>query len=55
MGMQRKKFVNTPVKKVIEACFFAFITASAFYGVVAMRRNNCKPIEGTEVDAEDEF
>lgn len=55
MGMQRKKFVNTPVKKVLEACFFAFVTASAFYGVVAMRRDNCKPVEGTSFDAEGEF
>lgn len=34
LGMQRKKYINTPVKKVIECCFFGFLTASCFYGVV---------------------
>lgn len=55
MGMQRKKFINTKVRKIIEACFFAFVTASCFYGVVAIRRNNCKPEEGSTIDAEEEF
>ena len=39
MGIQRKKYVNTNNKKVIEACFVAFLTASCFYGAVAARRD----------------
>jgi H+/Cl- antiporter ClcA len=43
LGMQRKKYVNTPVKKVLECAFMAFITASCFYGVVVARKDNCRP------------
>lgn len=49
LGMYRKKYVNTPIKKVIECCIFAFITSSSFYAVVAARKNYCNPkIEGAE-------
>lgn len=44
MGMYRKKFINTPIKKVIEALILAFVTSSTFYAVVVWRRNVCNPI-----------
>jgi len=40
-GMYRKKYVNTPVKKVCEACFMAFLTATCFYCVVIARSESC--------------
>ena len=45
----RKQYVTSNIRKIIECLFFAFITASAFYGVVAFRRDNCKYVidEGT--------
>lgn len=30
----------------MECVIFAFVTASAFYGVVALRANGCEPFEG---------
>jgi hypothetical protein len=40
--------MNTPLKKVLEVCFFGFLTASCFYGVVAMRRDNCAEADASE-------
>lgn len=42
VNILRKKYVNTNVKKIIECVLFAFVTSSAFYGMVAVRPNNCK-------------
>jgi H+/Cl- antiporter ClcA len=47
-GVWRKKIVNTNAKKVIECIAVAFITASIFYAVVTIRKNNCKPTDTTE-------
>jgi chloride channel 7 len=41
LGMRRKKYINTPIKKVLEAVFFAFVTASSFYAVVWWFRGVC--------------
>lgn len=55
-GMQRKKYVNTPVKKVCEAAFMAFITATAFYCVVISRSGGCHNKEGSVAkELEEEF
>ena len=40
-GGLRKKFVNTPMKRIIECVVFAVVTASAFYGVATLRKENC--------------
>jgi hypothetical protein len=48
MGMYRKKYINTPIKKVIEALIFAFVTSSTFYAVVVWRQNVCNTIPSTE-------
>ena len=44
----RKKIINTNGKKVLECIAVAFITASIFYSVVTIRKNNCKPTDSTE-------
>jgi hypothetical protein len=46
--MYRKKYINTPIKRVIEALIFAFVTSSTFYAVVVWRRNICNQIPLTE-------
>lgn len=38
----RKHYVTTNLRKIVECLLFAFVTASAFYGVVTLRRDNCK-------------
>lgn len=48
LGMYRKKYINTPIKRVIEALIFAFVTSSTFYAVVVWRRNICNQIPLTE-------
>lgn len=40
----RKHYVTTNMRKIIECLLFAFCTASAFYGVVTLRRDNCKDV-----------
>lgn len=42
LGPLRKKYINTPFKKIMEVVIFGFVTSSCFYGVVALRRNNCR-------------
>jgi chloride channel 7 len=46
-AVKRKMYVNTPWKKVSEAAFMAFLTATAFYLAVIIRANNCKKKTGT--------
>ena len=46
-GAQRKKYLTTERKKVMEAALLAFITASCFYVAVMLYPNNCKEIVGT--------
>lgn len=41
LGMWRKQHINTPLKKVLEAMFFAITTASMFYLVVWLWRGSC--------------
>ena len=41
LGMWRKKNINTPIRKVLEAILFAFTTASVFYLVVWLWRSSC--------------
>ena len=53
LGMWRKHNINTPLKKVTEAVFFAFLTASTFYLVVWLWRGFC--VEITTEDKESLF
>jgi H+/Cl- antiporter ClcA len=56
LGMYRKKYINTNFKKILECCIFAFVTASAFYGVAALRKSNCyKRTSGTDNSEERQF
>ena len=41
LGMLRKKYINSPFKKVFEVCLFSFATASTFY-LVAANAPNCQ-------------
>lgn len=43
----RKQYIDKPWKKVAEACFMAFLTATAFYLAVMFRSENCKNKTGT--------
>jgi len=45
LGMWRKKHIDTPIKKVLEVVLFAFVTASSFYLVVWLRKDNCVDIK----------
>ena len=42
LGMLRKKLIDTPWKKILETCVFAFVTASTFY-LVAVYAPHCEP------------
>jgi H+/Cl- antiporter ClcA len=41
LGMKRKMYINTPKRKILEALFVAFFSASAFYLAVWLWRDNC--------------
>jgi H+/Cl- antiporter ClcA len=41
LAMVRKMYINTSIRKVVEAVFFAFITASIFYLIVSIWSDNC--------------
>ena len=41
LAMVRKMYINTSIRKVIEAVLFAFITASIFYLIVSIWSDNC--------------
>lgn len=41
LGMLRKMYINTSIRKVLEALVFAFITASVFYAIVYAYRDEC--------------
>lgn len=49
MALIRKKYVNTPFKKILETSLFALATASTFY-LVAANAHNCQ-LQG-DVDRE---
>ena len=49
LAIWRKKYINTNVKKILEAGFFAFVTSSVFFLAVFLRRDNCK----NQLDTED--
>lgn len=36
LGYARKRFIKTPIAKVIEVCVFSFLTTSAFFWVPAI-------------------
>jgi H+/Cl- antiporter ClcA len=44
LGIYRKKFINTDAKKIFEAIFFAFATASCFFLGVLITKHDCVPI-----------
>lgn len=44
LAMVRKMYINTSIRKVIEAVLFAFITASIFYMIVSIWSDNCVSI-----------
>ena len=41
LAILRKKHINTNAKKIGEAIFFAFVTASMFYCAVLARQGQC--------------
>jgi len=41
MAYYRKRLVKTNTRKLLEAVFFAFLTASCFYLAVLARKNEC--------------
>ena len=42
LSILRKKYINKNWKKIAEAIFFAFMSASIFFSVVAARKDNCR-------------
>jgi chloride channel 7 len=44
LGIYRKKYINTDAKKIFEAIFFAFATASCFFLGVLITKHDCVPI-----------
>lgn len=50
LGIWRKKYVNTNIKKILETCLFAFATATTFY-LVAANAPNCQ-LEDDKEDRE---
>lgn len=42
LSMLRKKYINKNWKKITEALFFAFMSASIFFSVVVARKGNCR-------------
>lgn len=54
LQMYRKHFVASNIRKILECLFFAFVTSSAFYLVVAFR-GNCRQLEGESYFAKDLF
>lgn len=44
LAVLRKMYINTSIRKVIEAVVFAFITASTFYMIVSIWSGNCVSI-----------
>ena len=55
LAYHRKKKVTTNFRKLLEATFFAFLTASAFYSIVLARSDNCYPSgEATSAEIEKE-
>jgi len=56
MTKLRKLYINTNARKILEALFFAFITAAGFYLAVLLTNEQCLPSQA--IDAErinDEF
>jgi len=51
--MLRKMYINTSIRKVLEAIIFAFVTASIFYLIVMIWSYNC--IQITIEDSEHLF
>lgn len=52
LAIKRKRYINTNWKKILEAMFFAFLSASVFFGVVCARKNDCRPNESGDLDEE---
>ena len=48
LGILRKKYINTNLKKILEVCTFSFATAAAFF-FVAMSSGNCQKKKPQEV------
>lgn len=42
LGVYRKKYINTNVRKIIETLVFAGVTSMAFYAMVLISNNSCK-------------
>ena len=51
LAIKRKRYINTNWKKILEAIFFAFLSASVFFGVVCARSGDCRPTS-TDSDIE---
>ena len=45
LGILRKKYITKNWHKIVEALFFAFGSASLFFGVVNARKNNCRELD----------
>ena len=44
LGILRKKYLTKNWHKILEAVFFAFLSASVFFGVVLARGNSCRTL-----------
>jgi len=45
LGILRKKYLTKNWHKILEALFFAFLSASVFFGAVLARSGNCRAID----------
>lgn len=43
LGVYRKKYINTNLRKIIETLVFAGVTSVAFYALVLLSNDNCEP------------
>ena len=50
LAIKRKRYINTNWKKILEAIFFAFLSASVFFGVVCARHGDCRTTATGEID-----
>jgi hypothetical protein len=55
LAIKRKKYINTPFKKVAEVVFFGLLTSSVFYLVTFSRRYECVPKPTTYLDRTFQF
>jgi len=42
LGILRKKYIKKNWQKIMEACFFSFLSCSIFFGAVVLRQGTCR-------------